>query len=218
MIPRRLDEWNLDIIKNLLAKGYYESEFFDFKERLPHKNDCSGKDRLTKACCAFANSNGGFLIFGISDDRSLSEEGRLLGLDRHIDFPEHFGNYPKQCMPNMDWDFKNPSLELENGNRIHIVWIPKSWEGPHCYSQGNSGLCFPKRTNQGDMAMDYNEIRISFLGYYEKYYKLRLLAAELQNLKILADEKVNTGSPYRLNFQTQNLIFPYFNLFCRNAT
>lgn len=75
----------------------FESESLDYKEALPHPNDATGKDRLRHACCAFANSDGGFLVFGIANDKTKSPEDRLIGLDKNFDFPEQFGNYPRSC-------------------------------------------------------------------------------------------------------------------------
>jgi hypothetical protein len=195
LIPRSLEEWNIDVIKELLIKGYHETEYFDFKAMLPHKNE-AGKRRLAKACCAFANSSGGFLLFGIADSGDVDD--RLVGISKDEDFPEHFGNYPNRCRPIVDWQFKNPAIELENGNVIHVVYIPKSWNAPHCYGDVESGWFFAKRTNKGDEGMSPEEIRTAYLGYYEKKLKLQLLKAELFNIQsdatdmIFPDEKMET--------------------------
>ncbi|SEB93946.1 ATP-binding protein [Paenibacillus sp. GP183] len=182
MIPNRLEDWNLTIIKDILTKGYYESEYFDFKEMLPNKNDENGKQRLIKTSCAFANSEGGFLIFGIKNDNSIPVDERIVGINPSHDFPEHFGNFPNKCTPSVFWDFKNPPIKLSSGNVIHIVHIPKSWKAPHCLIETEKGWFFTKRTNKGDGIMSYDEVKTSFLGYYEKRLKLQLLMSELQNL------------------------------------
>jgi hypothetical protein len=193
MIPHTIREWTITAIVELLTKGYYESEKFDFKESLPHSKDIDGKQRLTKSCCAFANGQGGFLVFGISDSRSISAEDRLIGLDRSLEVPEHFGNFPKKCIPSINWHFMNPPLELENGKVIHVIEIPTSWERPHSIKDEADKLLFLKRTNKGNEAMSYEEIRLHFLGYYEKRIKLQLLQAELQN--IIDDAKALTIPP-----------------------
>jgi hypothetical protein len=54
-IPKSLDEWSLPIIEEFLQKGYYETEYFDFKEMLPDSRNSGDNQRLTKSCCAFAN-------------------------------------------------------------------------------------------------------------------------------------------------------------------
>ena len=188
MIPRTLDEWNIDVIKHLLAQGYYEAETFDFKEMLPDSRNEVEKLGLSKTCCAFANSSGGFLVFGVKDAKAVKAgEDRLQGFSPNYDFPEQFGSYPQKCSPGIAWDFKNPPISLNNGNVLHVILILRSWNAPHCLEipgKGSDHLrCFTKRTNKGNEDMSYEEIRMSFLQYYEKRLKLQLLRAELQTIK-----------------------------------
>ncbi len=110
MIPKSLTEWSIPAITNLLIQGYYETEFFDFKEMLPHSKDEAGRIRLSKSCCAFANSSGGFLIFGVKNGVSLSITDRLVGIDPAHDFLEHFGSYPRTCNPSIPWSFQNDAI------------------------------------------------------------------------------------------------------------
>lgn len=56
MIPNSLEEWTLEKINELIIKGVSESDIHDFKKDLPDA------ETLTKLCCAFANSKGGFII------------------------------------------------------------------------------------------------------------------------------------------------------------
>jgi Putative DNA-binding domain len=171
----------------------FENETFDYKQSLPNSRDDNGKGRLRRVCCAFANSQGGFIVFGISDDRSQSPEDRLLGVDSNLDFPQQFGNYPKTCNPSIEWNFLNPPLNLQSGNVLHIVEIPKSWKAPHATGDRETGWRFTKRTNQGDEGMTVDEVRQVFLGYYEKRLKLQLLRAELEALKAQASQAANVS-------------------------
>jgi len=187
VLPEVLEQWNINTLIDLLTKGYFESEEFDFKENLPHNSDEGGKLRLVKTCCAFANSSGGFLIFGVSNNGSVPVHDRLVGINSNFDFPEHFGSYPQKCMPSVTWDFKNPPISLENGKVIHIIHIPRSWNAPHSCEIPSDGRYFAKRTNKGNEHMSYEEIRMAFLQYYEKRLKLQLLQAELRNIKSHAE-------------------------------
>lgn len=183
MIPRILNEWSIEIITDILITKRYETEYFDFKERLPDSRNPKDKERLQKTCCAFANSDGGFILFGVLDDKSKTVDERLVGFDPTVDFPEHFGNYPCSCSPSIDWTFRNPPLMLSNNNVLHIVHIPKSWNTPHAVGDHEKGFHFTKRTNKGNEGMNFEEIRSAYLGYYEKRLKLQLLRAELATLK-----------------------------------
>ncbi len=74
--PRTLEEWNYDIIKELVDKDYFETEFFDFKADLQPAPD------QEKIVCAFANTIGGFLIFGVRD---INKPDRIIGIGRKRD-------------------------------------------------------------------------------------------------------------------------------------
>ncbi len=199
VMPTCLGDWTPDLVSSLVERGVYESEVFDLKEMLPHPNDQAGKRRLIHSCAAFANSDGGFLLFGIKDGQSLPTAERIVGLASAIDFPERFGNYPQQCQPSVSWDFLNPPLTIAHGRVLHIVHIPRSWKTPHACGSPNNGFVFPKRTNQGTDWMSYEEVRQMFLGYYEKRIKLQLLRSELIRLRtdvaqLIVDEPRNDGN------------------------
>ena len=188
MTPRSLNEWSVPAILEILTKGLFETEDFDFKEALPDSRDAAAKTRLRCACCAFANAGGGFLVFGVANDRTLAPDKRLKGLEPNIDFPEHFGSYPQLCVPSVEWAFQNPPLSLPSGRVIHIVHVPKSWKAPHAVGSSEDGWRFLKRTNKGDEGMNIDEVRASFLSYYEKRLRLQLLRAELS---VLRDQAAN---------------------------
>ncbi|MDC0749317.1 AlbA family DNA-binding domain-containing protein [Polyangium mundeleinium] len=190
MTPRTLAEWSIEVIVDILTRGLFETEDFDFKEALPDSRDNKAKVRLRGACCALANASGGFLVFGVTNDRGKAPQARLVGLDRLLDFPEHFGSYPQACVPGIDWTFRNPPLEAPGGGFVHIVHIPRSWKAPHAVGDPNEGWRFLKRTNQGDQGMSMEEVRSAFLGFYEKRMRLQLLRAELEALGRIAQESM----------------------------
>ncbi len=189
MIPQSIEDWTLETIKTIAQKGIFENEYFDFKEKLPHSKNTNDKERMFKTCAAFANSNGGFLIFGVKDDKGLSVEDRLVGIDLNLDFPEQFGNYPAKCEPSVDWDFLNPPLKLENDNVIHVVHIKAGWQKPSGFSKDDVWY-FPKRTNKGTEFMSYQEIRDMFLNYEEKRNKLMMFIHEIQTIYFLANHNI----------------------------
>lgn len=188
MVPKVLNEWTLESLKHLLDKRYLEPESFDYKSMIPHANDNEGKRRLRHSCAAFANSSGGFLVFGVADGALLPTDQRLVGIASNIDLPVQFGSFPAQCNPTVRWEFLNPPLHLASGNLVHVVWFPKSWNVPHSVGRSEKGLLFPKRTNKGTEYMSYEEVRMNFLGYYEKRLRLQHLDAELLALQDSAQD------------------------------
>src|SRR5712664_3812917 len=111
MVPTTLDDWTLDALVKLLASGAFEKDWFDFNEQLPNPKNPDAKEGLSAACAAFANASGGFLVFGVKDDRTLKPEDRLVGVEAK-DFPEQFGNYPAKCSPTVEWDFKEGGVAI----------------------------------------------------------------------------------------------------------
>jgi predicted HTH transcriptional regulator len=209
VIPKNLSDWSKDIVINMLSKKLFETEQFDYKEKLPEKNDKKAKIRLLKTCSAFANSKGGFIVFGVDDDKTKKPIDRIKGLDKNFDFPEHFGNYPKKCIPSVYWDFLNPPIPLENKKVLHVVFIPKSVKSPHAVGNLDEGWFFTKRTNKGNECMAIEEIRNDFLGFYEKHLKLNLLRSELitirdnASLLLITKEEVSNKEYSLVSFESR---------------
>src|ERR1700682_3060097 len=199
MVPTKLDDWTLDAVRKLLAMGAFEKYFFDLKEQLPHSRNAEDKLGLTVDCAAFANADGGFLIFGVKDDRTLSPDDRMVGVAAE-DFPARFGDYPSKCSPSVRWDFKQDGLVLPSGRLLHVVQIPESWKAPHSVElPGQPGTFrFPIRTNKGTEYMPISEVHEMFLGLQEKRKKLDLLRSELDFLA-----EVTTGLKASATDQTQ---------------
>ena len=187
MIPKTLDQWTKEAILDLLRVGIMETDEFDFK-LVPEKQkqqEYSGreeKSRLDVVCSSFANSNGGFLIFGIKDEMGLSPEERLVGMEEDKEFFTEFGSFPAKCTPYVEWIPKNPPIKLDSGRVVHVIYIPKSWKAPHATLNKCKVLRFVRRTSKGSEDMSYEEIRNSFLGLYEKRIRLQLLKSELNSL------------------------------------
>lgn len=199
-VPTSLEEWTLDAVKELLAKGVFESDWFDFKVGLPHKDAKTDKIDLRKRIAAFANSEGGYLVYGVKDDRKLSPEKRLVGIDPAFDFPRHFGEYAsgRDVAPSIEWTYRNPPIEIpETVRLIHVIWIYRSWRKPHVILEGVK-MMFPKRTNKGTEYMDYSEVRLAFEDTERRRVKLGLLAAELSKVAVVAEEilfRIPPGDP-----------------------
>lgn len=181
MIPRNLNDWNFELIKKLVDQGWFETDVFDMKEDIPHRNDDAGKQRLEKTVCAFANTNGGFLLFGIKDDKSLPTEKRIIGIESKRDLPREFGDKTKNIEPMIYYNFRNPPIKIPfNNNLIHILEIPKSPKRPHMTSNRE----FFYRTNRGNIEMSYQQIKESFIEEEKRIEKLKLLFNELIKNKL----------------------------------
>jgi predicted HTH transcriptional regulator len=199
MVPTSLEGWAQERIVELLRQGVRESEHFDYKKMLPHKNSREDKERLKLACCAFANSSGGFLVFGVKNSSDGLAEARIVGLSASQDFPEQFGNYPADCEPSVHWAFKNPPIQLASGKVVHVVHILKSWNAPHCFELEGGARRFMKRTHKGNEDMSYEEIRLMFLQLYEKRLKFQFLRLELETIRFALTRHMPTPTPHKIS-------------------
>lgn len=189
MIPEKLDDWTYEIVAELVQRNSYESDRHDFKRDLPDA------PTLTKICCAFANTKGGFVILGIKE---IGSGFMIEGIYDDKELACKFGQ-KIHAIPTIDFDLPKIILIPNSGKVLAVFHVPLSPERPHmslCQDQG-----FWKRTNKGNDVMTYEEIRMSFHNYEERVEKLKLLYIELlSNFEQLNKMKVEdpSGTTYSL--------------------
>lgn len=176
--------WKIDRLRSWLGQmSTQENDFFDFKESLPHSNDTRGKDRLKKEFCAFANCGGGFLFFGIRNDKSitwLEEDGEFSTRVSQIISTNIFPSTIK-------WSL---CKTIRNGRRRRYVYIIKIEESlyfqkPHVFYKEGDGLVIPvRRSGHIDFIKDGRDIRELVLLDRKFYPEYRSHAKKIiENLK-----------------------------------
>lgn len=196
-VPQVLQDWTISFIEELLARNAHEPDTFDFKEKLPDRRDAAKKRDLSIDIAAFANSPaGGFLVYGIADNRSASPESRIVGIEAVADFYRHFGEFVSKANPPIGIVPLNPPIALRDGKVIHIIHIPRSWKAPHAVGDADS-LVFPRRTHKGNEWMSYPAIQEMFLSHYEKRSNLELLKIELRGLAAHARGVILTAESFQ---------------------
>jgi len=65
VIPYRHEDWTKDAIRRVADSRITENDAFDFKA------DLQPAEHQRKTVAAFANTRGGFLIFGVTNDRQI---------------------------------------------------------------------------------------------------------------------------------------------------
>ena len=200
MIPDTLDRWTNVAVHALLARHGLESDRVEFKLQLPR--DPKGKLRLRRTCAALANSGGGFLLFGIDDDRMKDVFARMVGLEPELDFAQHFSPFPGECTPSVDWDFLNPPIQTPTGTVIHVVQIHAGWRPPYGVRIRDGAYEFDKRTSGGNERMSYEEIAMKFQHEQDRVRKVELLLSEV---RLMASQAKNAphGEPLMEHFQLE---------------
>ncbi|MFM1914203.1 MAG: hypothetical protein RIR51_2056 [Bacteroidota bacterium] len=121
-----LDQFDL---KNIIKKG--ENQFLEFKTKVKYP------EKIVKELVAFANSQGGILFLGVTDD------GQINGLpypeDDYFDMERAIEKY---VFPAFSYSVK--VIPLDNGKSILVYKVSPSLEKPHFVqiTQEESPICY----------------------------------------------------------------------------
>lgn len=167
-VPDHLENWTYEVVKELARLGQPETDRHDFKAGLPDVHT------LTKVCCCFANSKGGFIVLGVKErnNRFIPE-----GIDPDSEMAMKFGQRLK-ASPTVLFEAPRLLNVPDSEKVLYVFHIPRSPERPHIPSDADRRV-FWKRTNTGCERMTLEEIRAEFMNYEERREKLKLLFIEL---------------------------------------
>jgi hypothetical protein len=212
MIPHTLQEWTLDTITTLLRHKVLEVGIFDFKSKLPSSKAAEEKLRLRKTLASFANTRGGFLIFGVADEKTLEPEDRLIGISPNEEFFEHFQAIASGCTPDIAWTPRVPSLPLvAKGTTIYVIQVHEGKRKPYGVQVDKQYWSFPKRTEGGSTEP------LSYAEILDGFNDQRAILAGLRRMKI--EVKRMSEHAQRANLEAQGYLEPsdLFRLFRPSA-
>ena len=189
MFGKRLHKVTYEEIQSLLEnKELFEGYRLDFKRDIGKK-----AKEVAKDVSSFANTNGGFLIYGIDDDENQTIVG-IESIVNNRNVVEWFNQAVSgNVMP--DIFYKEPHcIKIPGGDRVlMIVEIPESSRKPHMLSDDHR---YYIRVNDSSRAAKHHEVRDMFSysrerkSDFEKFYKERNLdvGAEMFGLTPLSSQ------------------------------
>lgn len=150
---------------------FRENEYIDYKKNFSFLEITKDKkDIITQKkaefksdVCAFANAEGGYLIYGISDDNGCASE--LCGVDIPNDDTDKFeldrrndlaGIQPR--VPYLNFHF----VKLENRKYIVIIYIKHDSFAPYLHIEDEKNYKVYRRTGNRKTVMTYTELRNMF--------------------------------------------------------
>ena len=128
-------------VKNLIKQK--EGNKLDFKQKI------TSKEKISKTLAGMANSDGGFILIGISDEK------RIIGIDPEEERYMIEAANEEFCIPRVSlainevkvFDEKMSDLTEENEKLLLLVEVKKT-QGPEIFCKGKNGeLKSYKRVN-----------------------------------------------------------------------
>jgi hypothetical protein len=148
---------------------YRENDYIEYKRNFAFLEMDKGKKRDVEKVefkvdvCSFANADGGYIIFGISDKNGCAksitgieiEDGNTdrFELDRRNDLN---GIQPK--IPQVSFCF----IELKSGKYVVVMHIEHDGYAPYVYLEGEKNYMAYRRYGNGKKAIPYVELRQMF--------------------------------------------------------
>lgn len=154
-------------ILSLKENGVPESKYLEYKRDLPGNSD-SEKSEFLADVSAFANTQGGVIIYGVEETKDENGKntgtiGEIVGINKDNIDPEI------QRLENILRDSLQPKLyspifkKIEvNGKIILIIRIYRSLFAPHMVSFKGASKFYIRGNSRKDQ-MDINELRQAFL-------------------------------------------------------
>jgi hypothetical protein len=156
-----IDKISADDILGLVEAGVPEGKEVDYKQNMP-ANDNDGKKEFLADVSSFANTTGGYLIFGV-------REKNLIPIDV-CGLPITNPDVEIQRLENMIRDGIDPripsvatrAVPLGASKYVVLIHIPKSFLQPHVVRFQNHWR-FYARHSAGKYPLDVDEVRSAFL-------------------------------------------------------
>jgi predicted HTH transcriptional regulator len=149
------EEYMIEDILSLIKDEVEESIYLDFKESGALGKSDGIRKEISKDIAAFANSDGGIIIYGIKEENHIAHS--LSFIDGNVFTKEWLEQIITSNIQRHIPELQIIPLRFENSieKTIYIVKIPKSLETPHISKDKR----FYKRFNFESVAMEEYEIR-----------------------------------------------------------
>ena len=159
-----------DLAELLDNPDFRENEYIDYKLTFSFMDKPRGNPEREKGIaefrsdvCSFANSGGGYLVYGISDVRGMAKE--IVGIDIPNGNTDRFEldrkNNLSQIQPKM------PSLQfkfipLSDGKYVVIIYVHRDGYAPYVHLENETNYKIFKRVGNGKNAVGYMELKNMF--------------------------------------------------------
>lgn len=160
MITKPLATLTETDLRRLIDEKVPESKQIEYKRELPDGSD-KGTVSFLRAVTAFANTQGGDLLYGIEAKDGIPITLSPLTMTSGDQVVQRFENLCRDGVEPRLTGVQYQFVSLDGGGSALVVRIPKSWSTPHRVSAGNHAH-FYGRNSAGAYQLDVAELRQAF--------------------------------------------------------
>lgn len=149
------EDYDIDFIQSLITNEVEESINIDFKSGEALSKIDAKKKEISKDVSAFANSNGGIIIYGLNEKNHKADSISFINGNEFTKewLEQVISSTIQRNIPDLKiFPIRNKGFIEET---IYIVQIPESFEAPHICKDKK----FYKRYNFESVAMEEYEVR-----------------------------------------------------------
>jgi Holliday junction resolvase RusA-like endonuclease len=182
-IPTRIEEWNETIVKDIIQLRIEENQKLEYKEYLDSPDGGADKRKsyklkIEELLSSFANAKGGFVIFGMTDDRIIKGVATATDVEFNLKISQIMAN----TIPNVYFSARSVIIE---GRTLLIVKVEESMDKPISCSNGSYHIRIGGQT----LPLPRDYLRDLFITKELKKQKYESLKFEVEHmLQIIATE------------------------------
>lgn len=198
-------------LQDLIEEQIPEGKNIEYKRELPNSTDESKKEFLADIS-SFANSAGGYLIYGVDEENGYPQKIPGIQTDNIDNEKLRLENIIREGIDPRIPGISIIAIPLHNQRFVFLIHIPKSYLSPHMVVFKNNSR-FYARNSAGKYQMDVQEIRQAVLLSETVEEKIR-------NFRIERVALVNANqTPVQLAKDTKCIIhiIPYVSFSTKQA-
>jgi predicted HTH transcriptional regulator len=162
LLNKPAKDWGPEDVQRLL--GMVEpAKTLDFKREL-HLDTSEQRQEFRYDVASFANASGGHIVYGIAETKGVASEALGLCLQKtQMDaLRRQMADILATFIEPRILSFELYAVDMENGQKVLILEIPRSWAAPHAVRH-NDSLRFYTRSGGCKRLLEVAELRSAFL-------------------------------------------------------
>ncbi len=167
LFNKTIEQLTVEDFKSIIDDpDYKECTFIDYKTdfaflRVDGQLKNEKKNDFRNDICAFANADGGYLIFGVHENKSVPDEIKGVEITTSIETFEQARRQDIVKILPVPPSVKFKFIEIEVNKYIVVLEIQKGFHKPYV-NDSNPAYRFLTRDSNGNRGLNYKEVQLMF--------------------------------------------------------